>query len=157
MCSPKFAVIEATGLVAAHLYDYLTGLYPNFGIQRNLITTPGWIKKMFGNQSVVERPYGSVTNTAANNKAAWGLDLSWKRFGPGRTLGGEGVSVERQRPGGMALAAMIMGGFFVICLILGYFFMLHGGLNGWDWNFGFPKTSAAPLAVDNVAASKAIV
>ena len=121
---------QGTGLVAAHVYDLLTGLYPNFGIKRNLITTPGFLKKMFGTQSVVERPYGTVS-TGVVGEAAWGLDMSWRKFGPGRTLGGEGSVTERQRPTGMVLAVMVMGGFLVVCGLLWYFFVLHGAPDGW--------------------------
>lgn len=128
--SPKAAFIQATGLVAAYLYDLLTGLYPNFGIKRNLITTPVWLKKMFGTQTVVERPYGTVSMPGVTGKAAWGLDMSWQRFGPGRTLGGEGSSAERQRPKGFILAVIVMSGFLVVCGFLGFFF-LYGAPDGW--------------------------
>jgi Derlin-2/3 len=131
-------MIQGTGLVAAHLYNLFTGLHPNFGIKRNLISTPNWVKKMVGTQDVVERPYGTASMPGVAKEAAWGLDMSWKRFGPGRTLGGEGASVERQRPTPGVLAAMIMGVFVVVCLLLGYFFVLHGGPDGWfpGWESG---------------------
>jgi Derlin-2/3 len=132
--SPQAAMMQATGLVAAHLYDLLTGLYPSFGIKRNLISTPGWVKRMFGTQGVVERPYGTVFMprvAGEAGEAAWGLDLSWKRFGPGRTLGGEAASAEKQRPRGCVLAAMVMVGFVVVCCLLGLLFVLHGAPHGW--------------------------
>ncbi|CZR60115.1 related to F-LANa protein [Phialocephala subalpina] len=129
ICSPQAAFIQATGLVAAHLYDLLTGLYPSSGIKRNLIVTPGWVKKMFGTQSVVERPYGTVS-TGVAGQAAWGLDLSWQKFGPGRTLGGENSSAERQRPRGFVLAAMVMGTFLLVCGFSGFLF-LYGAPDGW--------------------------
>jgi Derlin-2/3 len=131
MYSPQAAMVQATGLAAAHVYDLLTGLYPNFGIKQNWITTPALVKKMFGTQSVVERPYGTVVSGGVAAQTPWGLDLSWKKFGPGRTLGGEGASVERQRPRGFALAVMVMGGFLVLCLVVGLLFMQHGGFYSW--------------------------
>jgi Derlin-2/3 len=94
--SSQAAMVQATGLAAAHLYDLLTGLYPQFGVRGNLITTPGFVKKMLGTQGVVDRPYGS-NSVPGGGEAAWGVDLSWTRFGPGRTLGGEGSSTERAR------------------------------------------------------------
>jgi Derlin-2/3 len=120
--SPQAAMIEATGLVAAYVYDLMTGLYPDSGIKRNLITTPRWMNKMLGTQRVVERPYGSIV-VPGGGESAWGLDLSWKRFGPGHTLGGEGSRTGRQRPKGLALAAMVMGAFIFLCLLLGYLFL----------------------------------
>lgn len=85
---------------------------------------------MFGTQEVVGRPYGTVT-TGVAGQAAWGLDLGWQRFGPGRTLGGdlEG-SAERQRPRGWVLAAMVAGAFVMLCAFLGFLFMQHGS-DGW--------------------------
>jgi Derlin-2/3 len=78
---------------------------------------------------VVERPYGTVS--MPGGEAAWGLDLSWRRFGPGRTLGGAGVRTESQRPGGFLLAAMVTGGFLVVCGLLAYLFLLNGIPDGW--------------------------
>jgi Derlin-2/3 len=86
---------------------------------------------MFGTQDVVERPYGTVFMPGVAGEAVWGLDLSWRRFGPGRTLGGEGSSTERQRPRGCVLAAMVMAGLTVVCCLLGFLFVLHGPPDGW--------------------------
>ncbi|TVY49022.1 Derlin [Lachnellula occidentalis] len=132
VASPRAAMIQATGLAAAHLYDFLTGAYPNFGIKRNLISSPALVKRLFGTQTQVERPYGTAHMPGAG-EPAWGLDLSWKRFGPGRTLGGEGsaAGAERQRPTGLALAAMVMGGFLVVCGFLALLFVQHGDPRSW--------------------------
>ncbi|KAL5321529.1 hypothetical protein ACEPPN_009488 [Leptodophora sp. 'Broadleaf-Isolate-01'] len=128
LAGPQAALIQGTGLAAAHLYDLLTGLYPSSGIERNFLPTPTWLMKVFGTQDVVSRPYGTVV-TGATGKAAWGLDLSWKRFGPGRTLGGEGAGAEAERPKGLVLAAIVMGVFLVVCGISGYLFVY--GTPGW--------------------------
>ncbi|TVY20003.1 Derlin-1.2 [Lachnellula arida] len=131
--SPDVAMIQATGVAAAHLYDFLTGLYPNFGIKRNLISSPGLVKRGFGTQTQVERPYGSAYMPGVAGEAAWGLDLSWKRFGPGRTLGGDGSAsgAERQRPKGLALAAIVMAGFLVVCGFLALLFVQHRDPRAW--------------------------
>ena len=78
---------------------------------------------------MVPRPHGTVY--LPGSKAAWGLDLSWQRFGPGRRLGGEGPSAERRRPRGCVLAAMVMGGFIVVCGFLVFFVLQHGGPDHW--------------------------
>ena len=84
--SPQQALVQATGLFAVHLYNLLAGLYPNFGIKRNLVTTPAWLKRVCGTQAVVDRPYGTVfMSSGTTAEPAWGLDLSWRKFGPGRT------------------------------------------------------------------------
>jgi len=128
VAGPQAALIQGTGLAAAHLYDLLTGLYPSTGIERSLLPTPGWVMKVFGTQDVVNRPYGTAV-TGATGKAAWGLDLSWKRFGPGRTLGGEGAGAEPERPKGLVLAAIVMAIFLLVCGVSGYLFVY--GSPGW--------------------------
>ncbi|KAK0103967.1 hypothetical protein ONS96_005072 [Cadophora gregata f. sp. sojae] len=147
---PQAALIQGTGLVAAHLYDLLTGLYPSSGIERNMLPTPGWIMKVFGTQDVVNRPYGTAV-TGATGKAAWGLDLSWKRFGPGRTLGGEGASAEAERPKGLVLAAIVMGIFLLLCGVSGYLFVY--GSPGWG-----PSVDGGPVpgGASRVGAGKVI-
>jgi Derlin-2/3 len=135
LAGPQAAIVQATGLVAAHIYDLLTGLYPSFGIKRNFIPTPGWVRKMFGTQGVTQRTYGTgfapPNGAGAAGKAAWGLDLSWRRFGEGRRLGGEGESSGvRQRPRGLVLAAMVMVGVVLICGLLGFLFYLHQAPDG---------------------------
>lgn len=134
IAGPQAAMIQATGFAAAQLYDFMSGLYPKFGIKRNLIPTPRWMTRMFGTQNVVARPYGTAI-TAGSAEPAWGLDLSWKRFGPGHTLGGEGSTGTRQRPTGAVLASMVMGGFLFVCALLGYIYLSHnnpdGAFSGW--------------------------
>jgi len=145
LCGPQTAIVQATGLAAAHLYDLLAGLYPSSGIKRNLILTPGWVKRMFGTQTVIERPYGSVftpsSRTGTTSEAAWGLDLSWKRFGEGRRLGGEGESsLPSQRPKGWVLALMGTAAFIIICALLGFFFFLNGVPDDWASVIGVGKS-----------------
>ncbi len=140
LISPHAALIQATGLAAAYLYDFSTGLYPNFGIKRNLISTPAWLKKIFGTQTTVDRPYGTLS-LPGTGEPAWGLDLGWQRFGPGRTLGGEGSSAGRQRPRGCVLAVMVMGGFVVILGLVGFFLVPYGDLGVW-----FPSVDVGRLA-----------
>lgn len=41
------ALVEATGLVAAHLYLFLTDIYPRFGGGRNFLETPNWVHALF--------------------------------------------------------------------------------------------------------------
>lgn len=158
VCGPQTAIVQATGLAAAHLYDLLGGLYPSSGIKRNLISTPDWVKRMFGTQSVIERPYGSVfmptSRTGATGEAAWGLDLSWKRFGEGRRLGGEGESsLPSQRPKGWVLAVIGLAAYIIICGLLGFFFFLNGVPDGWASVISNGKSSStvAPESREPVA------
>lgn len=69
-------------------------------------------------------------------EAAWGLDLSWKRFGPGRTLGGEGVAPERVGVSAWSLAALVVGGLVVVCVVLGFLFVQRGSEFSSAWLSG---------------------
>ncbi|RDW59539.1 hypothetical protein BP6252_12626 [Coleophoma cylindrospora] len=150
IAGPQAAMVQATGLIAAHLYDLLTGLYPSLGIKSNLIPTPAWAKKIFGTQAMMQRPYGTVFmptgGASTTGSAAWGLDLSWRRFGEGRRLGGEGESsLPSQRPRGLVLAAMVMAAFMVICAFLGLWFFWDGVPDGWRSAIGAGRSPGTTL------------
>jgi len=91
--------VQATGLVAAHLHDFLTKLYPTFGGGRSLLETPAFIQRIFANgmPSVVKRAYGTAINPAQQAPrgstigASTGgiLPESWKSRGSGHRLGGD--------------------------------------------------------------------
>ncbi|TVY59269.1 hypothetical protein LCER1_G000478 [Lachnellula cervina] len=109
---PNEAMIQATGVAAAHLTGEEDLWDPDYGGEAVWLGAyaGGWL-----------------------GSAAWGLDLAWKRFGPGRTLGGDGSAsgAERQRPTGLALAAMVMVGFLVVCAFLALLFVQHGDPRAW--------------------------
>ncbi|KAI0002312.1 Der1-like family-domain-containing protein [Xylariaceae sp. FL0662B] len=78
--------IGITGIVAAHLHDFLTRLYPQFGNGPNLIPTPGfvsWILRTPGVQRT--RPGQSHAPPAGGRSGP--LPDSWRSKGPGRRLG----------------------------------------------------------------------
>jgi Derlin-2/3 len=91
------ALQQATGVFAAHLYDFLTRLYPTFQGGRNYIQTPAAVKRFFGaNQSAyINRGYGSGFRPAQNIRQqqgrGWtsGFSSSWNGRGAGRRLGGD--------------------------------------------------------------------
>jgi Derlin-2/3 len=43
MASPQAALHQATGLIAAHLYEFLTKIWPEHGGGRKLINTPAFV------------------------------------------------------------------------------------------------------------------
>jgi Derlin-2/3 len=53
--------ITGMGILAAHLYDFLTRLYPTFQGGRNWLQTPSMIKRAFGadRSSFSHKAYGS--------------------------------------------------------------------------------------------------
>jgi len=84
------ALAQATGLIAAHLYDFLTRIWPTFGGGNNYIKTPAIVKQWFGatGGSQQARPYGMAqqgrTTTAEPAPSGRSTGSQW---GPGRRLG----------------------------------------------------------------------
>ncbi|KAL4942853.1 hypothetical protein BDV06DRAFT_191266 [Aspergillus oleicola] len=88
------AVVELTGIVAAHLYDFLTRIYPTFGGGNNYIVAPAFVRRWFtgtlrGGQN---RVYGQAGRPPNNNEESRGWSSSvrsaWDSRGSGRRLGG---------------------------------------------------------------------
>jgi Derlin-2/3 len=97
MSGPGQAMIQATGLIAAHLHDFLTRLWPIFGGGRNLLPTPAFVKSMFQSteSTTAHRGYGTAFTPAqrASSASASGsggvLPKSWQSRGTGHRLGGD--------------------------------------------------------------------
>lgn len=60
----RTTMIEGTGLIAAHLHDFLTHLWPKFGGGRNLLPTPDIFKQIFRSERVIRKPYVNVNAPA---------------------------------------------------------------------------------------------
>ncbi|OXV12149.1 hypothetical protein Egran_00098 [Elaphomyces granulatus] len=87
---------DSTGIVAAHLYEFLTRIYPTFGGGRNYITTPSFIRRLFAGQRTQTRTYGTAyrpDGQAPQGSASTGRSSSfgnpWGSRGVGRRLGGD--------------------------------------------------------------------
>jgi len=99
MAGPAAAMVQATGLVAAHLHDFLTRLWPTFGGGRNLIPTPTFVRRMFQTTeaTVADRSHGTAftpaqrepSSTASSFSAGEVLPESWRSRGSGHRLGGD--------------------------------------------------------------------
>jgi Derlin-2/3 len=98
---PMAALAQLTGLVAAHLYDFLTRIWPTFGGGKNYIFTPQVVKGWFGAApgAVEHRGYGFAVQgrgratgagagapDAASGRST-GTSNLWGQAGPGRRLG----------------------------------------------------------------------
>lgn len=88
------ALKEGMGIVAAHLYDFLTRIYPTFGGGMNYITTPAFVNRFFttGIPGGEYRSYGTAyrpVNQAQESAGGWTSSFSspWSQRGPGRRLG----------------------------------------------------------------------
>jgi Derlin-2/3 len=95
---PGATKIQATGLIAAHLHDFLTRLWPEFGGGRNLVPTPGFIKRMWQTTeaTVKDRSFGTAftpaqraAGTTSGASTGGVLPESWKSRGSGHRLGGD--------------------------------------------------------------------
>lgn len=88
---PQAAMVQATGLIAAHLHDFLTRLWPMFGGGKNLLETPTVFKRMFFTR---QRDTGYGTARASAPEGSSGgtssgvLPETWRNRGSGHRLGG---------------------------------------------------------------------
>lgn len=89
-------IYEGTGIVAAHLYDFATRLYPTFGGGRNYFQTPAFLRRWFGgkDQRTQRKGYGAAYAPQAQppTRPASGFSSAfsspWSTRGQGRRLGG---------------------------------------------------------------------
>ncbi|RAR14299.1 Der1-like protein [Stemphylium lycopersici] len=98
---PDAAASQLTGLIAAHLYDFLTRIWPTFGGGTNYIRTPQMVQRWFGAApgSVQNRGYGHVvegrgrtagapgSGASPSTGRATGASTAFGAMGPGRRLG----------------------------------------------------------------------
>lgn len=95
---PEAALSQVTGLVAAHLFDFLTRIWPTFGGGKNYIFTPQIVKRWFGATPGVAqgRGYGHAVDNRARGGVGVGVGepstgrstgSRWGSMGPGRRLG----------------------------------------------------------------------
>ncbi|KAF8865841.1 hypothetical protein BDZ45DRAFT_735780 [Acephala macrosclerotiorum] len=98
MAGPDPAKVQATGLIAAHLHDFLTRLWPTFGGGRNLVPTPAFVKRLWQTTeaSIASRGYGTAftpaqrtEGTSTGASAGGVLPESWRNRGSGHRLGGD--------------------------------------------------------------------
>jgi len=98
MAGPQAAMIQGTGLIAAHLHDFLTRLWPTFGGGNNLLPTPGFIRRMWETRTatVSDKGYGTSfapaqrdSASTTSSSAGGVLPESWRNRGSGHRLGGD--------------------------------------------------------------------
>ncbi|KAI0525372.1 Der1-like family protein [Xylaria bambusicola] len=81
-------LLGLTGIFAAHLHDFLTRIYPEFGHGVNLIPTPGFISWILATPRMTNMGYGtSITPRSGSSGRGGPLPDSWRSKGPGRRLG----------------------------------------------------------------------
>lgn len=94
---PSNVLYQGTGIIAAHLYDFLTRLYPTFGGGRNYVKTPAFLRRWFGGEDERTKRKGYGTAYASQPqpppRPASGFSTAfsspWSSRGQGRRLGGD--------------------------------------------------------------------
>ncbi|KAM7203755.1 Der1-like family domain containing protein [Rhypophila sp. PSN 637] len=100
---PSGVPMQLTGIAAAHMYDFLTRLWPEFGGGRNLLPMPGFMSRLVGNRRASEPAHvpaaraggtrlgGAGGGTGSSTGASTGSVLpdSWKTRGSGHRLGSD--------------------------------------------------------------------
>lgn len=106
MASPYYALIQATGLVAAHAYYFLTKIWPDYGGGRRYINTPQSVRNYFAKPGMMPTQRGagtafnvggsragqSVPQRQTGSGGGWTSGMSgnaWVSRGQGRRLGEE--------------------------------------------------------------------
>jgi Derlin-2/3 len=81
-------LLGLTGIFAAHLHDFLTRIYPQFGNGPNLIPTPGFFSWIISTPRIRNTGYGTSYAPPVDSSGRGGpLPDSWRSKGPGRRLG----------------------------------------------------------------------
>ncbi|KAL8952449.1 MAG: hypothetical protein Q9222_001640 [Ikaeria aurantiellina] len=97
LSGPYGALYQGTGIIAAHLYDFLTRLYPTFGGGRNYLQTPAFIRRLFAGEDTRTQRKGYGTSYAPQGQQAprpssgfsTAFSSPWSSRGQGRRLGGD--------------------------------------------------------------------
>ncbi|KAJ5641556.1 DER1-domain-containing protein [Penicillium lividum] len=92
------ALHDLTGIVAAHLYDFLTRIHPTFGGGRNYLVTPEAVQRFFARHTpnLGYRAYGTAFRPSSSSQPSqsasrgWTSSIQnpWSGRGAGRRLGG---------------------------------------------------------------------
>ncbi|KAL2136804.1 hypothetical protein VTI74DRAFT_1456 [Chaetomium olivicolor] len=92
LVEPHAVPLQISGILAAHLHDFLTRLWPEFGGGRNYLQTPAFVSYLIQTPRILRREYGTAirqpgsgTSTGASTGSV--LPDSWKTRGTGRRLG----------------------------------------------------------------------
>jgi Derlin-2/3 len=98
LMSPEIIPLQVTGIVAAHLHDFLTRIYPEFSGGPNLLPTPAFMSRLVQTPRLLQRTYGTAIRPTAAAEPSTGrttgasgpvLPESWRSRGSGHRLGGD--------------------------------------------------------------------
>lgn len=86
-------LLQLEGLIAAHLWEFFSRIWPDFGGGPKLLATPNWISSLIKPQRMTARTFGTAIRPAdqasgSSTGASRGpLPDSWRTRGPGHRLG----------------------------------------------------------------------
>lgn len=85
-------LLQLHGLVVAHLWDFLTRIWPEFGGGSNLLPTPAFLTRLVQTPRVFQREYGTAIRPTGASGSTTGaqagpLPDSWRTRGSGQRLG----------------------------------------------------------------------
>lgn len=109
MNGPNAIMIQLCGLASAHMYDFLTRIWPEFGGGRNILSTPAFVGRLLGTatgggRAQAPRGFGTSFRGGGAGSGAGGttasasgasrtsgsvLPDSWRTRGRGQRLGGD--------------------------------------------------------------------
>lgn len=100
MAGPFMTMIQATGIFAAHAYEFLDKVWPQHGGGAQWIQPPQFLQKWFAvpGQTGQTRAYGTAFGARANasgpapsqgQSAGWTSGSAWGTRGAGRRLGSD--------------------------------------------------------------------
>ncbi|TKA31590.1 hypothetical protein B0A54_15723 [Friedmanniomyces endolithicus] len=99
MASPQEALLQSTGLIAAHAYDFVTKIWPEYGGGRKYLSTPLTVQRWFAKPGGTSQTRGAGTAFAARpanvpqqqtgGGGGWASGFSGGARGGGRRLGGD--------------------------------------------------------------------
>lgn len=97
LMNPTVIPLQVSGILAAHLHDFLTRLWPEFGGGSSLLPTPTFMSRLIQTPRVFQREYGTAIRPSDSQAAgsATGastgsvLPDSWRTRGSGHRLGSD--------------------------------------------------------------------
>jgi len=92
MVGPGLLGLQLCGLFAAHLHDFVTRIWPEFGGGSNWLPTPAFLSRLVEppTRGVEHRAYGTAIRPGATGSSGGGggpLPESWRTRGKGQRLG----------------------------------------------------------------------
>jgi Derlin-2/3 len=90
---PYHIPLQITAIIVAHMWDFATRLWPEFGDGANLLPTPGFMSYLVKTPRVLQRTFGTAirppepSTGSSTGHSSGPLPDSWRSRGSGHRLG----------------------------------------------------------------------